>query len=74
MIQSSRASLVACVCKSMPRDLRQDLAERLSACFEPGALQNLDTVKSGGEHVFQALHFSWYNRHCTKVSKPLYIH
>ncbi|EPS93189.1 hypothetical protein FOMPIDRAFT_1136659 [Fomitopsis schrenkii] len=65
-IQSSRSSLLACVCKSMPRDMRQDLAERLSACFEPGALQSLDTAKSGGEHVFQALHFSWYNRHCTK--------
>lgn len=52
----------------MPQSMRDELVDRLSACFEPGALKEHDTEKSDGEHLFQALHFSWYNRHCTTVS------
>lgn len=67
-IRSSNLGMLASVCRSMPQSMRDELVDRLSACFEPGALKEHDTEKSDGEHLFQALHFSWYNRHCTTVS------
>lgn len=51
----------------MPEELRDGLLDRLAACFEPDAIKTLDTASFSGEHVFEALHFSWYNRHCTEV-------
>lgn len=67
-IKSLRSSIVASICRSMPENLRADLMDGMTACFEPGALQELDTAKEGGDHIFQAVHFSWYNRHFTTVS------
>lgn len=75
-IRTSTGGLLASICKSMPQSLREHLTDRLTACFEEGALKDLDTAQcAGGEHIFQALHFSWYNRHCTEVSgSPLFIY
>ncbi|EPS93339.1 hypothetical protein FOMPIDRAFT_1087424, partial [Fomitopsis schrenkii] len=53
------------ICRSLPADLRSELAGRLAASFEPSALKDIDTSKVDSDPVFQALHFSWYNRHCT---------
>lgn len=52
----------------MPQNLRDGLLDRLTACFEPDTIKTLDTATYKGEHVFQVLHFTWYNRHCTMVS------
>ncbi len=57
----------------MPESLRANLMDRLTACFEPGALQEVDTAEDGGAYVFQTLHFSWYNRHATTVSAPFLL-
>ncbi|KAH9918424.1 uncharacterized protein B0H18DRAFT_1123031 [Fomitopsis serialis] len=64
-IQSVQSGVIANICKSMPQSLRDGLTDRLAACLEPDALKAIDTAQVGGDHVFQVMHFSWYNRHCT---------
>ena len=66
-IRSLESDLIVSVCKSMPQTLRCDLLGRLTACLEPDALRYVDTAESQGEHLFETLHFSWYNRHCMRV-------
>ena len=61
-------SLLACVCTSMPDTLRNNLQECLLACFDVNPLQDRDSASlSSEEATFEALHFSWYNRHCTNA-------
>ncbi|EPS92647.1 hypothetical protein FOMPIDRAFT_1137507, partial [Fomitopsis schrenkii] len=64
-VNSLQSELVACICQSMPQNLRDGLLDRLTACFKPDTIKTLDTATYKGEHVFQVLHFTWYNRHCT---------
>ena len=52
----------------MPQTLRCDLLGHLAVCLEPDALTYVDTAESQGEHLFETLHFPWYNCHCTRVS------
>lgn len=60
--------LLACISTAMPEALRHDLEERLLACFDMDPLTDRDSSASpSGKATFEALHFSWYNRHCTKV-------
>lgn len=66
-ICSIESDLIVSICKSMPQTLRCDLLGHLTACLEPDALRYVDTAESQGEHLFETLHFSWYNRHCTRV-------
>ena len=68
MVRSVNGDVIACICTSMPQNMRDGLIDRLAACFEPDALQDTDTSASGGENLYQAIHFAWYNRHCTTVS------
>ena len=52
----------------MPDTLRNNLQERLLACFDVDPLQDRDSASlSSEEATFEALHFSWYNRHCTNA-------
>lgn len=69
-VRSKDDHLIASICKSMPQSIRENLTDRFDACFEPGALQEMDTAEKGGENFFHVLHFTWYNRHCTTVSGP----
>ncbi|KAI0734919.1 hypothetical protein C8Q72DRAFT_769614 [Fomitopsis betulina] len=39
--------------------------ERLVVCFDTYPLNDVDTATQT-QHEFQAIHFSWYNRHTTK--------
>ena len=56
----------------MPDMLRNNLQERLLACFDVDPLQDRDSASlSSEEATFEALHFSWYNRHCNQVSDSL---
>ncbi|KAH9830347.1 uncharacterized protein C8Q71DRAFT_688010, partial [Rhodofomes roseus] len=64
-VHSCHGDIVASICKSMEQSMRDRLIDRLADCFEPDALKVIDTAQERGDHVFQALHFSWYNRHCT---------
>ena len=52
----------------MPDMLRNNLQERLLACFDVDPLQDRDSASlSSEEATFEALHFSWYNQHCTNA-------
>ncbi|KAH9838762.1 uncharacterized protein C8Q71DRAFT_689884, partial [Rhodofomes roseus] len=67
-LRDSDNDLMMSICTSMPVDLRASLTERLISCFPTDPLNVLDTATiSRSEPLkFQALHFSWYNRHCTR--------
>jgi len=59
---------MAYICGTMPQSLRTSLLQRLLLAFEDeNMLINKDT-KQDADNSFQALHFSWYNRHATRVS------
>ncbi|KAI0708140.1 hypothetical protein C8Q72DRAFT_790818 [Fomitopsis betulina] len=48
--------------------MHHDLLDRLISCFNSDPLCDVDSTSSApeGQTTFQALHFSWYNRHSTK--------
>lgn len=58
-----------CMITSMLDDVRKDLLSNLTACFdeEPSNLRVMDSGVPGERYFFEALHFAYYNRHCTRV-------
>ena len=68
-MHSVDGSLLATVCTSMPQSIRADLTERLTSCFDSNPLRwrNTEAEGEGGRVTFEAMHFSWYNRHAMKV-------
>ncbi|EGN97242.1 hypothetical protein SERLA73DRAFT_74955 [Serpula lacrymans var. lacrymans S7.3] len=64
-IRNSDGSLMVFVCTSLPDCIRSSLQPKLLAAFE----NNEPPTQKPGQHdeddMFEALHFSWYNRHCT---------
>lgn len=68
-IRDIRGSLVMCMITSMLDDVRKDLLSNLTACFdeEPSNLRVMDSGVPGERYFFEALHFAYYNRHCTRV-------
>ncbi|KAI0062592.1 hypothetical protein BV25DRAFT_1803811 [Artomyces pyxidatus] len=66
-IEAIDASLLAFVCTSMPADMRESLYAMFLSCMDnPDCLKDVDSSSQGFEDHFQALHFSYYNRHCTR--------
>lgn len=68
-IEGSDGSLMAFLSTAMPAALRERLTDCLLASF--GGRQSLiptDSAQAGEDYQFQVLYFSWYNRHCTRVS------
>ena len=63
-----------CMFPNMPCDMRQTLLGDLIACFdaESSNLQYQNSGTSGERYFFEALHFSYYNRHCTRVCSHPY--
>ncbi|KAH9911107.1 uncharacterized protein B0H18DRAFT_864387, partial [Fomitopsis serialis] len=53
------------ICTSMSEAMAADLTERLVVCFDTDPLNDVDTATQT-QHDFEAIHFSWYNRHATK--------
>lgn len=74
-IRGQQGRLTACVSTAMPEAMRRDLLDRLISCFNSDPLRDVDSTSSApeGQTTFQALHFSWYNRHSTKVRTYLYV-
>lgn len=62
-------SLIMCMFPNMLDAMRGTLLSNLVACLdlEPSHLQTMDSGASGETYSFEALHFSYYNRHCTRV-------
>ncbi|KAI0728072.1 hypothetical protein C8Q72DRAFT_417787, partial [Fomitopsis betulina] len=67
-IHGQQGRLTACVSTAMPEAMRRDLLDRLISRFNSDPLRDVDSTSSApeGQTTFQALHFSWYNRHSTK--------
>ena len=71
-IRDAQDKLVMCLLPNMPQDMKSSLLGNLAVCFDPEP-SNLQTMFSGElkeNYTFEALHFSYYNRHCTRV-RPL---
>ncbi|EGO30306.1 hypothetical protein SERLADRAFT_404538 [Serpula lacrymans var. lacrymans S7.9] len=53
---------------SMPESIRTTLLPYFQSCLgSTTSLHHVDSAVKGEGFTFQALHFSWYNRHCTKL-------
>jgi len=63
-------SLMAYICGTMPESLKGRLLEYLLLSLgDEGALVQKDIDHQDRRSTFEALHFSWYNRHATRVRK-----
>ena len=71
-IRDGQDKLVMCLLPNMPQDMKSSLLGNLAACFdlEPSNLQTMFSGELKENYTFEALHFSYYNRHCTRV-RPL---
>jgi hypothetical protein len=70
-LRNTDGSLMAFVSTGLPSHIRSSLEVNLLAALEhPHLLEAHDTRLPGGPQ-FQAMHLSWYNRHCTKASYKL---
>ena len=60
---------MALVFSDMPDDMRHMLTENFTSCFEGvnPRLYEMDSASQGADYSFPAWHFSWYNRHGTRV-------
>lgn len=66
-LRNEDGSLMAYICSTLPYHLRCSLMRDLVLCFgDINILTDKDTSQSE-EGDFQAMHFSWYNRHATTV-------
>ncbi|KAH9916068.1 uncharacterized protein B0H18DRAFT_854224, partial [Fomitopsis serialis] len=68
IIQDVHSIDMAGICNSMPNNMRDNPTDRLTACFPFNPLKTIHTAASGRDITFEALHFSWYNRHTTQGS------
>lgn len=68
-IRDMQDRLVMCLFPNMPQDMKNSLFGDLAACFdlEPSNLQTMFSGELKERYSFEALHFSYYNRHCTRV-------
>lgn len=67
-LRNADGSLMAFVSTALPAHIRSTLEVNLLAALEsPDLLRETDTRLPGCQ-PFQAMHMSWYNRHCTSVS------
>lgn len=67
-IRNTDHSLMVFISTALPSHLRQALEAKLTACM--AGIMQLETMDSSTalcKGQFTAIHFSWYNRHCTPV-------
>ena len=64
-IRDAQDKLVMCLFSNM----KSSLLGNLAACFdlEPSNLQMMFSGELKEMYTFEALHFAYYNRHCTRV-------
>ncbi|KAG1879954.1 uncharacterized protein F5891DRAFT_921684, partial [Suillus fuscotomentosus] len=68
-LRNADGSLMAFVSTALPAHIRSTLEVNLLAALEsPDLLVETDTQLHGSQ-TFQAMHLSWYNRHCTSGHK-----
>lgn len=67
-IRNGDGSLMAFISTALPDHLHQHLETSLVSCLETvETLNSTDSRSNDQDSNFSALHFSWYNRHCTQV-------
>ncbi|EGO02487.1 hypothetical protein SERLA73DRAFT_69992 [Serpula lacrymans var. lacrymans S7.3] len=65
-ICNSDDSLMVFVCTSLLAYICSSLQQKLLAAFENNQLLTEKPGQHDEDDIFEALHFSWYNRHCTR--------
>jgi hypothetical protein len=70
-IRNGDGTLMTFISTALPDKIRSMLEHNLLASMEDlEVVQEKDTEQpSDADKRFRALHMSWYNRHCTQVSK-----
>jgi hypothetical protein len=68
-LRNEDGTLMAYICGTMPQSLRTSLLQRLLLAFEDENMLIDKDTKQDADNSFQAVHFSWYNRHATRVSR-----
>ena len=68
-IRDAQDKLVMCLFSNMPQDMKSSLLGNVAVCFdlEPSNLQMMFSGELKEKYTFEALHFAYYNRHCTRV-------
>jgi hypothetical protein len=67
-IQDVNEDLLALIIANMPETLRRDLFDAIDSVFA-GRCTMVDTRNAGSTHVFDSIHFSYYNRYSKRVSQ-----
>jgi hypothetical protein len=67
-LRNTDGSLMAFVSTGLPSHIRSALEVNLLAALEKQDLLGATDTRLPGSQSFQAMHLSWYNRHCTKVN------
>ncbi|EGO30874.1 hypothetical protein SERLADRAFT_404855 [Serpula lacrymans var. lacrymans S7.9] len=68
LLKNSNDSLMLFLNSSMPESIRTTLLPNFQSCLgSTTSLHHVDSAVEGKGFTFEALHFSWYNRHCTKL-------
>jgi hypothetical protein len=67
-IQDVNEDLLALIIANMPETLRRDLVDAIDSVFM-GRFKKADTHGAGSTHVFDSIHFSYYNRYSKRVSQ-----
>ncbi|EGO02698.1 hypothetical protein SERLA73DRAFT_150340 [Serpula lacrymans var. lacrymans S7.3] len=65
-ICNSDETLMAFICTNLPAKIQNSLTDNLLAVFGTPDLLTEKNTCVDADSTFQALHLSWYNRHCTK--------
>lgn len=53
-------------CPTLPENLRRGVMDHLQLIY-PHLFKRTDTTNTEGPNIYDALHFTWYNRFCEKV-------
>jgi hypothetical protein len=66
-IEDAEEGLLALIVATMPETLRRNLIDAVDTVYR-GRLKSVDSKKNGERHVFDSIHFSYYNRYSKRVS------
>jgi len=71
-IDDAHSNLLALIVANMPSSLRRNLIDTIDTVY-CGRLNVVDSQKNGEMHVFESVHFSFYNRYSKRVSAHIFL-
>ncbi|KAG1884557.1 hypothetical protein F4604DRAFT_1574409, partial [Suillus subluteus] len=74
-LRNNDGTLMTYICSTMLSSIRDSLLQQLLLAFEDEDLLVDKDTSQDSDNSFQAIHFSWYNRHATRGdTAPINIH